>query len=732
MIDGRSGGGRRPRGDRVRAAADPGEAARGTETGPPETNAYPPIEEYALVGDCHGAALVSRHGSVDWCALGRFDADPVFCRILDARKGGYLSIRPAGAADPDRAYLPSTNILRTTFRTPDGRIAVTDFMPVGRMEGSSVHDYVTLAAPFWLVRIVEGLEGRVRVRAAYRPTVAFAARVASLERTADGLAAARGPFLASDLGWSVEGDEATASFELGRGERRILVVAPEPVSRERLEGRVERSLEITRAFWEEWAGYCRYDGPYREAVRRSALTLKMLTYAPSGAIVAAPTTSLPETIGGVRNWDYRFCWLRDASFTLYALSALGYSGEADDFSEFLVRACAAGPHLQVLYGIGGETRLEERTLDGLEGYRGSAPVRIGNAAADQRQLDIYGQVLDWAWLYRRLGARFDGNRRAVLRDLAASVVEHWNEPGEGIWEARGEPRHYTYGKVMAWVALDRAIRLLGGSDERVRAREEIRRSVLERGVDPGGGHFRQAYGEDSADAALLLVPMVGFPADRRTLERTVRAIERELRSGDFVYRYRSADGLPGDEGAFLICSFWLVDALLLLDRGEEARALFERLLECANDVGLYSEEIDPGTGEFLGNFPQAFTHLALIQAAVNLELHAERGAGALQGSHADRARHAVEATRGLRALWAAFKRTGRVGRLLSSRDSIMPREWQASSAPADWRLEARIGGPVPRVILSPFGPGAADRSRAGDRSEEADRPDGVEGDDQRR
>ncbi len=673
-----------------------------------DSSAYPPIADYAMVGDCHGSALVSRGGSVDWCALGRFDADPVFCRLLDARKGGYLSIAPDRPHGSRRGYVPRTNILQTTFRTADGVATVTDFMPVGRMEGSSVHDYVTLAAPFWLVRLVEGTRGRVRLRAEYRPTVAFGARRARLERTSDALVAEDGPALVSDLGWSVEGDLATATFDVERGERRALVVAPEPFTPGRLESRVERSLEITRAYWEEWAQYCRYDGPYAEAVLRSALTLKMLTYAPSGAIVAAPTTSLPEAIGGVRNWDYRFCWLRDASFTLYALSALGYSGEAADFSEFLIRACAPGPHLQILYGVGGETRLQERLLDHLEGYRGSAPVRIGNAAAEQRQLDIYGALLDWAWLYRRLGGRFGRARRDFLSRVADFVVRHWDEPGEGIWEARTEPRHYTYGKIMAWVAVDRAIHLLGETEELVETREAIRRSVLEHGVDPEGGHLRQAYEVASPDAALLLAPLIGFPADQATLERTVEAVERELGVGDFVYRYRTDDGLPGEEGAFLISSFWLVDACLALDRPREARERFERLLEHANDVGLYSEEIVPETGEFLGNFPQAFTHLALIQAAVNLEIHADVGAEVLRHGLARRGRHAVEATEGWRAVWAAFKRTGRVGRIRSSRASILPPEWRAPAAPEDWRLESRE---VPPALLSPFAPGAGERRR---------------------
>lgn len=679
---------------------------------------YPPIRDYALIGDCHGAALVSRSGSVDWCTLGRFDADPVFCRILDVGRGGHLSVRPRRDFRAERAYLPGTNILRTLFHTEEGRVSVTDFMPVGRMPGSGTHDYVTLAAPLWLVRIVEGLDGRVPLELRYRPSVDFARREARLEPTKGGVAVEGGPHLRADLEWSVDEGTAVARTAVEAGDRRHLVVSASPVPAEGLAERLERSLEITRAFWDEWSDYCRYDGPYRKAVERSALVLKALTYAPSGAIVAAPTTSLPERIGGVRNWDYRFCWLRDASFTLYALAFLGYGGEADDFSTFLMRAC--GPRIQVLYGIGGETDLPESTLDHLEGYRGSRPVRVGNAAAHQLQLDIYGEVLDWAHLYRKLGTRFGSDERRLLEELADFVAGHWQEPGEGIWEARGVPRHYVYGKVMCWTALDRAVELLDDApnrDEWARAREAVRASVLEHGVDPEGGHLRQAYEEESPDAATLLAPMVGFPMDREVLERTVEVVERRLRTGPFVHRYLSDDGLPGREGAFLICSFWLVDALLALDRAAEARELFEELLERANDVGLYAEEVDPATGTFLGNFPQAFTHLALVQAAANLQLYEEKGGEGLCCSHADRAGHVVEAVRGIRGLWAALKKTGRVGRLLSSRDSVMPEEWRAESAPEDWRMAA-LGWPIaPRVVLSPFGRSAGERVR-GDRERE--------------
>ena len=495
------------------------------------------------------------------------------------------------------------------------------------------------------------------------------------------------------------------------------MVSATPVPEVDIGERLDRSFRITRAFWDEWSDYCRYDGPYREAVLRSALVLKMLTYAPSGAIVAAATTSLPEEIGGERNWDYRFCWLRDSAFTLYALAALGYGGEAEDFSEFLLRACAGGEDIQVLYGVGGETELEERILEDVEGYRGSRPVRIGNEAADQRQLDVYGEILDWAHLYRELGHEFGPPGRDFLRGLGRRVADIWHEPDQGIWETRSEPRHYVYGKLLAWVSFDRIRSLLSaaaGEEERerlTRLREEVREEVRSRGVSPDGGHLRQAYDTDAVDAALLVAPLLGFPVDRETFRRTVEVIEEELSVDGYVLRYRTADGLTGEEGAFLICSFWLVDALLALDRTEDARRLFEQLQATSNDLGLFSEEIDPATGDLLGNYPQAFTHLALIQAAVNLQLVEEHGADVMWGSHASRARRAVEATAGWRALWSAFRKTGRVGRIFSSRDSIMPEEWMAETAPADWRRASQGASGMPKALLSPFAISASARSQ---------------------
>ncbi len=631
-----------------------------------------PIRDYALIGDCHGSALVARDGRVDWCCLQRFDADPVFCRLLDETRGGFLEADVRGRTACSRRYLNGTNILRTEIESESGRIALTDFMPVGRRLGAGPHDYVSLNAPGWLVRLVSCEAGEVPVRIRYRPTPGFARRSSELSLRPGRIDCDGGVTLYHDLSFEIRDGVATSEAVLSAGESRHLAVTPSPLATGVESRRLERLLAITRAFWKEWIEYCRYDGPYREAVERSALALKLLTYAPSGAIVAAPTTSLPESLGGTRNWDYRFCWLRDSAFMLYALSALGYSGEARSFSRFLATCCQVRPHaLQIMYGVGGETELTEQQLDHLAGYCGSRPVRVGNGAFEQRQIDIYGELLDWALLYRRLGGRLPRAARRFLGALAEAVCAEWREPDHGIWEMRGPRRHHVHGKVMSWVALDRAIALLGPRPDWTRLRQTLAEEIITRGCDPSGRHLVQAYGHDGTDAALLLLPMLGFPLDAELMSRTVTAIESELRHGDYVQRYRGDDGLEGQEGAFLICSFWLVDALLCLDRADEARQLFENLVACANDVGLYSEEIDSETGAFLGNFPQAFTHLALVGSAQHLALFERGGPAALRGSYADRAQRVVTATFGWRALWAAFRASGRVNRLFPSRRSVL-------------------------------------------------------------
>ncbi len=641
--------------------------------GPRAVPTYFPIRDYALIGDCHGCALVSRAGSIDWCAFGRFDAPPVFCRLLDAGKGGFLSVTPVDTFEVERSYLEGTNILRTVFTTSTGKASVTDYMPVGRQPGASAHDYVSLSAPGLLIRTIEGLAGKVLFDIVFRASINYARTPARLVATPRGVFAENGPALHCGIGFSVTGDLALSRLGVEAGRRHDLIVVPAPLSRLPSTDAVSRLFEVTHAFWSEWIAYCRYNGPYRDMVRRSALALKLLTYAPTGAIVAAPTTSLPEGIGGERNWDYRYCWLRDASFTLYALAVLGYSGEAKGFSRFLKLVCSQRPsEIQVMYGIGAEMRLDEQTLEHLEGYCGSRPVRIGNAAYKQRKIDVHGEFVDWAHLTAALGGKFDTKERALIKYLVSFVAAHIHEPDQGLWEARRDPRHYVHGKMMGWVALDRGLRLLGDQPEWSALRDRLKEEILRRGVDPVGGHLLQAYDHPGTDAALLLAPMLGFPVDRATLERSVAAIETELRRGDYVERYRTEDGLAGEEGAFLICSFWLVDAYLALGKDQEARDLFERLIARANDVGLFAEEIDPVTHEFLGNFPQAFTHLAVIGNAIHLRLCEKYGAHALSGTNADRARRAVGATFGWRAIWEACKASGRVGRFWSSRRSILP------------------------------------------------------------
>lgn len=634
---------------------------------------YLPIRDYAAIGDCHGCALVSRSGSIDWAVFGRFDADPTFCRILDKSKGGFLSVRPREPYAVERAYLDNTNILRTVFATAEGRVALIDYMPVGRRPGAWTHDYVSLSAPGFLIRTIEGLAGRVTLDVVFRPSVQFARTPAHLTAIPGGVRAEGGPALHAGLDFSITGDRAEVTLEVITGERRHLVVMADGSLPSVSEKAIERLFEITQAFWSEWIAYCRYVGPYGDAVRRSALVLKLLTYAPTGAIVAAPTTSLPEQVGGERNWDYRYCWLRDASFTLYALAALGYSGEARSFGRFVRFVCDRHPaDIQIMYGVDGEAELKEQVLEHLEGYRGSRPVCVGNAAYKQRQIDIYGELLDWVYLVATLGGRFEDGDKKIFERMLRYVADNWEEPDQGLWEMRSEPRHHVYGKMMCWVALDRGIRLLGPRPQWIDLRDRIRDAIFERGMDSRHEHLVQSYGRPEMDAALLLAPMLAFPVDRGVLERTVDAVERELRHGDYLKRYETDDGVVGDEGAFLICSFWLVDAYLALGRYEEARKLFEQLVACMNDVGLCAEEIDTETHAFLGNFPQAFTHLALIGNAHHLALYERGGAAAITGSHADRARRAVGATFGWRAIWEACKASGRLGRFWSSRRSILP------------------------------------------------------------
>ncbi len=635
----------------------------------PRDDTQPPIADYALIGDCHGAALVSRSGSIDWCCLRRFDADPVFFRMLDARRGGFWDVTAENLIKTSRAYLPDTNILRTVFVTETGTGAVTDFMPVGRSHDAGIHDYCTLNAPCWLVRRFEALDGHVRLKSRIRPRgPGFA--MAPVKLSYDGNALRAKGFSIWCGGQVETGDDgADITFDLSAGQAEYAVMGQiEPLTDPRPHG--DRLLSITRSFWQEWIEYSRYRGRHPDEVMRSALALKLLTYAPTGAIVAAPTTSLPEEIGGERNWDYRYSWLRDSSFSLYALGVLGYSGEAKSFAHFLMRRCMSpGVTPHIMYSIDGEPFLPETIHDKLDGYANSRPVRTGNGAFDQIQLDVLGEVLDLAWLRHAVGGRMTTDQSRAVRVSADHVCRTWRNPDQGLWESRSEPRHFTHGKVMAWVAIDRARKLLGDNDIWRREQDAILSAILTEGVAGDPPYLVQSFGSKEVDAALLQIPLLGLPIPRELLAQTVKRIERDLRDGDFVRRYRNDDGVSGGEGAFLITSFWLVDALLALDRATEARDLFERLLGHANDVGLYAEEIDPRSGAHLGNFPQAFTHLALISSATLLHLYDIAGAEGVRGTHADRARRLVGSAEGMKALLYALWRNGSV-RLFGSSHSV--------------------------------------------------------------
>jgi GH15 family glucan-1,4-alpha-glucosidase len=633
-------------------------------------SSFRPIRDYALIGDCHGSALVSREGSIDWACFGRFDADPTFLSILDADKGGRFALAPDVPFTCERAYFDDTAILVTAFGTDTGHVTLRDFMPVGRCPSNGTYDYVTLRAPHWIVRRVECTSGSARMRLTFRPSREWAAHPERLVEGNGRVMATSGTVLHHPLeSMSIDGDTASAVFEISAGDVLSFVCAAEPISGDPL-ARADDLYAVTRAFWREWIDFCRYDGVHRDIVRRSAITLKLLTYAPSGALVAAPTSSLPEKIGGGRNWDYRFCWLRDSVLALYALAVAGYGGEARRFSDYLIRVGKGETGVpQIMYGIEGESELSEREFPHLSGHHGSSPVRAGNGAYGQRQMDVYGELLDWAEIYKSIGGDLDGATQ-VLCSVADFVAGCWHEPDQGLWEIRGGPRHHVHSKIMSWVTLDRAIRLLERKPAWVEARDAVARDIDQNGF-ADDGHMLQSYGHDGVDAAALLTPMMGFEMTPERLDATIREVEAQLREGDFVHRYRGDDGLDGEEGSFLICSFWLVDTMLLAGRRTEAAELFDRLVTHANDVGLFAEEIDPANGDFLGNYPQAFTHLALIASAHHIQLCSEEGCDAMQGTYADRAKRLAGATLGWRALLSAAATTRQGIRLISSRDSIL-------------------------------------------------------------
>ena len=594
------------------------------------SNRYTPIREYALIGDGRTTALVARHGSIDWLCLPNSDSPSVFGALLDAGRGGHSELLPDIAYEAQRRYLPCTNVLETTFRTDRGVVRVTDALTLP----------LTGLAPFReLTRRVEGLSGCVPLRWTVEPRFGYAGVPTRIERRwGIPVATARGDAVAL-CSWEAgvphcDDNGISGRFDVRGGARALIVLASahqEPVvfpSR----AEAEERLDLTTAFWRRWSNELTYVGPWRESVVRSALALKLLCYAPSGAIMAAPTTSLPEAIGGQRNWDYRFCWIRDAAFTLRALLRLGCTAEAHAFFWWFLHATQlTRPRAQVLYRLDGGDRAPESSLP-LEGYRRSTPVRVGNAAAKQLQLDLYGDLFDTAYEYVKGGQTLDLETARRLARSADLVCEIWRQPDLSIWEVRMGPQHFIHSKVMCWVALDRAIDLASAGQlparhvDRWRREAALIRAFVERN---GWSDRQQTYvrfdGSDEVDASLLLLPIMGY-CDARSPQGlgTIDAIRRRLGSGPFVYRYLGQDGLAGAEGVFLTCSFWLVHALCLAGRLREARELMEQLLELANDVGLYSEEVDPRSREFLGNFPQALVHLALIGAAVALSGGTER------------------------------------------------------------------------------------------------------------
>jgi GH15 family glucan-1,4-alpha-glucosidase len=590
------------------------------------------IEDYALIGDTQTAGLVARDGSLDWLCLPRFDSAACFAALLGGPEHGRWLITPSPPAHRcERRYRPDTLVLETDFHTECGVVRVVDCMPIAPKGGLEHHD---------VVRLVEGIEGAVPMRMELVVRFDYGSSVPWVRRRDDLLWAVAGPdALALTTPVTVRGHGLShvAEFEVSAGETAGFVLAwhhshepvPEPVA-------ARDAIDATERWWRAWSAGTRYDGDWQQPVRRSLVVLKALTYAPTGGVVAAATTSLPEQLGGERNWDYRYCWLRDATLTLDSLLGAGHTAEAAAWRDWLLRAVAGRPEeMQIMYGPAGERRLPELELPWLPGYEGSRPVRTGNAAADQFQLDVYGEVMAALYDARRGGIEPDPFAWRLQLKLLEQLESCWREPDEGIWEVRSERRHFTHSKVMAWTAFDRAVRTveemgLDGPVDRWRhVREEIRQEVLARGYDSDREAFVQSYGSRALDASLLMLPLVGFlPASDPRMASTVAAIQEELCEDGLVRRYltphEDVDGLPPGEGAFLPCSFWLVDNLALLGRHDEARGLFERLLELRNDVGLFAEEYDPRSRRMLGNFPQAFTHTSMVRSAAVLSQPARR------------------------------------------------------------------------------------------------------------
>ncbi len=592
------------------------------------------IEDYGLIGDTHSCGLVGIDGSLDWLCLPRFDSGSVFARILDP-SGGHWRIAPADDAAVRRRYRHESMVLETTFETTDGVVTLTDCLPLEeRFEPKLPR---SIQPEDVIARTVTGMRGAVRMEMEYAPRFDYGYIVPWFSVANDGTIVAIGGPDALDLRAPVELDveESTvrASFDVKEGEAVRFLASFRESHTDAMGARgpddCDALIETTDRFWREWAAQCDYEGRWREAIIRSLLTLKAFTYSPTGGIVAAATTSLPEAIGGVRNWDYRYCWLRDATFMLEAMMEHGFRSEAAEWRDWLVRAVAGDPEdLQIMYGVRGERRLLEYELEWLGGYEGSRPVRVGNAAVEQFQLDVYGEVMDALHAARRAGLEVSGEAWVIQKTLVDHVLDRWREPDDGIWEVRSGRRHFVHSKVMAWVAIDRAVvaverhGLEGPIDRWRETCAEIRDQVLERGFDANTGRFKRAYDDPELDASLLMLPLVGFiEATDDRMRATIEAIESELTEDGLVLRYQTEateDGLPPGEGAFLMCTFWLADCLVLLGRHSDAEEIFERLLALRNDLGLLSEQYDTKRGRLVGNFPQTFSHTALVTTAASL------------------------------------------------------------------------------------------------------------------
>jgi GH15 family glucan-1,4-alpha-glucosidase len=612
---------------------------------PPSTaDAFPDLGDYAFISDCHSLALITSDASVEWACFHRFDSRPVFARILDRAIGGWFRIAPSGEYTSTRRYLPGTNMLETRFETSTGVVTVTDCLPVG---AHPLHPAATehLVAKHLLLRVVRGVEGQVDLAVEFHPRFEYGLTTPFVEPLDDDLVRATGSadalLLQSELGpLHCNDGGARADATVAAGDVRVVALTSDTPHHLKVErhDRAEllAALDATERFWTQWSAGTVYDGPYADAVQRSALVLKGLQYARTGAVIAAATTSLPEELGGERNWDYRYTWVRDSAALIIALASVGHTDEAHAMGDWLLRTTAGrADELQIMYGIGGERLLHEAQLDHLTGYGDSKPVRVGNGAWDQLQIDTVGEIVGASWFMREIlgGEEIEQRRIAFIADVVELAIKQFEEPDEGIWEVRGGRQHFIFSKVMAWLAVDRGLALAeqhDGSDaatiERWRAANEMMRARIEKeGVDPATGAFTQAFGSTTLDASALQVGLRGFvPDDDPRVLATIEQIDANLTRNGHVYRYRGEDGLSGDEGTFVFCTLWLVSALARAGQIERARERFEMVLGCANDLGLLAEEIDAETGRMLGNYPQAFSHIGVIGAAMSIHL-AESG-----------------------------------------------------------------------------------------------------------